>query len=61
MMGARAQVAEAIARIETLPGDGPNRWTVDVPGWAISAPTKPKLCRMLWDWFARPAHPGDMM
>ena len=54
-MELRAQVAEAVARIEPLPGDGPNLWTVRVVGWSLSAPTKPKLCRMLWDWFATPA------
>ncbi len=49
----RAQkVAEAMARIEPLPGEGPNRWTVDVVGWGLSAPTKRKLSLMLWHWFA---------
>lgn len=47
----RLLVQEAIGRIEPLRGDGPNFWTVEVPGWAISAPTKEQLHRMLWDWF----------
>ena len=47
-----ALVREAIGRIEPLPfSDGPNFWTVDVDGWGLSAPTKPQLAKMLWDWF----------
>lgn len=44
-------VREAIARIEPLPGSGPNLFTVDVDGWALSAPTTLGLNKMLWDWF----------
>jgi hypothetical protein len=52
------QVREAIARIEPLPfSGGPNFYTVDVDGWGLSAPTRPQLAKMLWDWFnyERPA------
>ena len=46
------QVREAISRIEPLRfSDGPNFYTVDVDGWGLSAPTRPQLAKMLWDWF----------
>jgi hypothetical protein len=54
-MSVNEQVREAIARIEPLPGNGPNRFTVDVKGWALSAPTRPALAAMLWDWFTNEA------
>lgn len=50
-VGIAFAVRDAISRIGPLPGDGPNRWTVDVAGWGISAPTKRRLCLMLWQWF----------
>jgi hypothetical protein len=51
-MTVNEQVREAIARIERLPwSDGPNIYTVDVDGWGLSAPTRPQLSKMLWDWF----------
>ena len=48
------QVREAIGRIRPLPAwpDGPNNWTVSVSGWSLNAPTKVKLSKMLWEWFA---------
>jgi len=50
--GVNARVREAIGRIEPLPfSQGPNFWTVDVDGWGLSAPTRPHLAKMLWDWF----------
>ena len=45
------QVSEAIGRIEPLGGDGPNLFTVNVGGWNLSAPSRPELGKMLWDWF----------
>ena len=55
-----AQVHEAISRIEPLTGDGPNRFTADVHGWSLSAPTTRQLKRMLWEWFnPRQAEPMD--
>lgn len=50
-MTVNEQVREAIGRIEPLRGDGPNFFTVDVDGWGLSAPTRPALSLMLWDWF----------
>jgi hypothetical protein len=50
-MSTEAQVREAVARIQPLPGKGPNFFTVDVEGWWISAPTTLELKKMLWDWF----------
>jgi hypothetical protein len=51
-MSVNEQVREAIGRIEPLPfSDGPNFFTVDVDGWGLSAPTRPRVARMLWDWF----------
>ncbi len=42
--------ADAIAEgIRPLPGDGPNRFTVNVEGWAISAPTAAETYRLLWN------------
>jgi hypothetical protein len=46
------RVREAIGRIEPLRfSRGPNFYTVDVDGWGLSAPSKPQLSKMLWDWF----------
>jgi hypothetical protein len=56
-MSVNEQVREAISRIEPLRGDGPNFYTVNVDGWNLSAPTRPQVAKMLWDWFndERPA------
>lgn len=53
----RQQVAEAVARIKPLPGNGPNHWTVDMPGWGLSAPTKRELSLMVWAWCAPDLEP----
>jgi hypothetical protein len=51
-MSVNAQVREAIGRIEPLRfSSGPNFFTVDVDGWGLSAPTRPQVAKMLWDWF----------
>lgn len=51
-MSVNEKVRESIARIKPLPfSGGPNFYTVDVDGWGLSAPTKPQLSKMLWDWF----------
>ncbi len=47
----RRRVRAAIGRIRSLPGGGPNLFTVSVKGWGLSAPTKRQLCLMLWHWF----------
>jgi hypothetical protein len=49
-----ARVREAIAGIRPLPGNGPNRWTVEIDHGAHSAPTKRELCQMLWHIFKEP-------
>jgi hypothetical protein len=57
-MNVNEQVRDAINRIEPLPfSDGPNFYTVDVDGWGLSAPTRPQLSKILWEWFndRRPA------
>ena len=44
-------ISEADARAEgivALPGNGPNRWTVDVGEWSFSAPTAREVFAMLW-------------
>lgn len=40
--------------VRPLPGDGPNRFTVDVQGWGISAPTAVETYRLLWQWLNGP-------
>ena len=47
--------ADALAEgVRPLPGDGPNRFTVDAEGWAISAPTAVETYRLLWNWINGP-------